>query len=164
MALGAFGSLSKIWKSKSISRKTKARLYMAIVISLMLYNAEVWTPKKQDIKALEAAHFRMLRSMMNVRKEERVKMKEMLQTFELPTIEHYITQKRMRWVGHALRRDDSDRSKKAVIETLKIEASPWTKLVKKDCKKLKIRWKRLIPLAQNRSSFSKVTHWRIFGS
>ena len=47
MALGAFGSLSKIWKSKSISRKTKARLYMAIVISLMLYNAEVWTPKKQ---------------------------------------------------------------------------------------------------------------------
>ena len=123
MALGAFGSLSKIWKSKSISRKTKARLYMAIVISLMLYNAEVWTPKKQDIKALEAAHFRMLRSMMNVRKEERVKMKEMLQTFELPTIEHYITQKRMRWVGHGLRRDDSDRSKKAVIETLKIEAS-----------------------------------------
>ena len=164
MALGAFGSLSKIWKSKSISRKTKARLYMAIVISLMLYNAEVWTPKKQDIKALEAAHFRMLRSMMNVRKEEKVRMKEMLQTFELPTIEHYITQKRMRWVGHALRRDDSDRSKKAVIETLQIEASPWTKLVKKDCKKLKIRWKRLIPLAQNRSSFSKVTHWRIFGS
>ena len=53
---------------------------------------------------------------------------------------------------------------KAVIETLKIEDSPWTKLVKKDCKKLKIRWKRLIPLAQNRFSFSKVTHWRIFGS
>ena len=79
-------------------------------------------------------------------------------------MENYINQKRMRWVGHALRRDDSDRSKKAVIKTLKIKESPWTALVKKDCKKLKIRWKRLIPLATNRSKFSNVTHWRTFST
>ena len=92
--------ISKQSLEKSINLKeNQSQTVHGIVISLMLYNAEVWTPKKQDIKALEAAHFRMLRSMMNVRKEERVKMKEMLQTFELPTIEHYITQKRMRWVG-----------------------------------------------------------------
>ena len=102
MALGAFGSLGKIWKSKSVTRKTKAPLYMTILLFLMLYNAEIWTPKKQDIKALEAAHFRMMRSMMNVKKENRVKTKELLDLFKLPTIANYLTQKRMRWVGHAL--------------------------------------------------------------
>ena len=40
MALGAFGSLGKIWKSKAISRKTKSRLYTAIILSLM-YNVEI---------------------------------------------------------------------------------------------------------------------------
>ena len=166
MALGAFGSLDKIWKSKSVTRKTKARLYMAIILSLMLYNAEIWTPKKQDIKALEAAHFRMMRSMMNVKKENLVKTKELLDLFKLPTIANYLTQKRMRWVGHALRRHNSDRSKKAVMETLGIQESPWTALVKKDCKKLKIPWggRRIQKLALNRSAFSKVTHWRTFSS
>ena len=112
---------------------------MAIILSLMLYNAEIWTPKKQDIKALEAAHFRMMQSMMNVKKENRVKTKELLDLFKLPTIANYLTQKRMRWVGHALRRHNLDRSKTAVMETLGIQESPWTALVKKDCKKLKIR-------------------------
>ena len=55
MALGAFGSLGKIWKSKAISRKTKSRLYTAIILSLMLYNAEIWNIKKQDLAALEGA-------------------------------------------------------------------------------------------------------------
>ena len=128
----------------------------------MLYNAEVWTTKKQDITALEGAHFRMLRSMMNVSEEKHIAKVKLLKTFELPTISQLITQKRMRWVGHALRRNDSDRSKRAVIETLNIKESPWTKLVKKDCKELKILWKKIRELALNRSDFRHVTHWRTF--
>ena len=108
----------------------------------------------------------MMRSMMNVKKENHVKTKELLDLFKLPTIANYLTQKRMRWVGHALRRHNSDRSKTAVMETLGIQESPWTALVKKDCKKLKIPWggRRIQKLALNRSAFSKVTHWRTFSS
>ena len=116
MALGAFGSLGKTWKSKAISRKTKSRLYTAIILSLMLYNAEIWNIKKQDLAALEGAHFRMIRSMMNVGDELHFTKQELLQKFDLPRLVDYITQKRMRWVGHALRRDDRDRSKIAVIK------------------------------------------------
>ena len=57
-----------------------------------------------------------------------------------------------------------DRSKLAVMETLKIKESPWTALVEMDCKKLKIRGTKLQNLALNRSNFSKVTHWRTFSS
>ena len=164
MALGAFGSLGQIWKSKAISKKTKSRLYLAIILSLMLYNAEIWTIKKQDMKALEGAHFRMIRSMMTISDEVHFTKTDLLNQFNLPTIAGYITQKRMRWVGHALRRNDRDRSKKAVLNTLRGNESPWTKLVKEDCKKLNIPWKKLKILALNRSNFKTVTHWRTFKS
>ena len=97
-----------------------------------------------------------------VSEEKHIAKVKLLKTFELPTISQLITQKRMRWVGHALRRNNSDRSKRAVIETLNIKESPWTKLVKKDCKQLKIPWKKIRELALNRSDFRHVTHWRTF--
>ena len=129
--------MGKIWKSKAISRKTKSRLYTAIILSLMLYNAEIWNIKKQDLAALEGAHFRMIRSMMNVGNELHFTKQELLQKFDLPRLADYITQKRMKWVRHALRRGDIDRSNIAVIKTLKDEQSFWTKLMKEDCKNLR---------------------------
>ena len=33
MGLGSFGNLTKLWKSQSVSAKTKARLYKALVLS-----------------------------------------------------------------------------------------------------------------------------------
>ena len=138
MALGTFGNLGKIWKSKGITRRTKARLYAAIILSILLYNAEVWTVKQQDILALEGAHFRMLRCMMNLKEDDcHLTKRGLLEAFELPSISDYISQKRMRWVGHALRLRDTDRSKKAVLDTLAIADSPWTKL-EEDCKKMRI--------------------------
>ena len=92
-----------------MSRKTKSRLYAAIILSLMLYNAEIWTVKKQDLDALEGAHFRMLRSMMNLADDDTHLSKiQVLKAFDPPALTDYITQKRMHWVVHALRRNDND--------------------------------------------------------
>ena len=163
MALGAFGSLNKIWKSKSISRKTKSRLYAAIILSLMLYNAEIWTVKQQDLDALEGAHFRMLRSMVNLADDDTHLSKlQVLKAFDLPALTDYITQKRMRWVGHALRRNDKDRSKQAVLATLGIASSPWTTLVQSDCSKLNIPFNKLLDLVMNRPLFRRRTHCAYF--
>lgn len=163
MALGTFGSMGKIWKSKNISRKTKSRLYAAIILSIMLYNAEVWIVKQQDLKALEGAHFRMLRCMMNLADDDsRLSKQAVLEAFKLPLIAAYITQKRIRWVGHALRRNDDDRSKISVLETLGISTSPWTKLVRDDCLKLKISFESLHKLAMDRNKFRRISHWRTF--
>ena len=126
--LGVFGSLSKVWKSKKISKKTKARLYSAIILSLMLYNAEVWTIKQQDIKALEGAHFRMLRSMMSLEDHSHISKKALLKHFDIPLIEDLVSQKRIRWVGHALRRHEKDRSRIAVTNCLDDASSSWTDL------------------------------------
>ena len=41
-ATAVFGKMRKIWKNKCISLKVKMRLYEAIVLSTLLYSAEVW--------------------------------------------------------------------------------------------------------------------------
>ena len=51
--------------------------------------------QKQDLAALEGAHFIMIRSMMNVGDELHGTKQELLQKFDLPRLADYITQERM---------------------------------------------------------------------
>ena len=63
----------------------------------MLYNAEVWPIRQQDMKALEGAHFRMMRRMMiDKNYDEHISREELLSTFKLPTMSKLITRKRLR--------------------------------------------------------------------
>ena len=166
-ALVTFGSMYRIWKSNSLTHKTKAALYKALILSIMLYNAEVWPIQQKDMKSLEGAHFRMMRKMLALDDEKvhRVSQKTLFKTFGLSAIANYITEKRMRWIGHALRRDEKDASKQAMKQALEDEESPWTKLVQEDLKKMK--WKKrsrsktwleeLEELAAARPKFRKMT-------
>ena len=85
---------------------------------------------------------------------------QVLKSFDLPAMTDYITQKRMRWVGHALTRNDNDKSKKVVLTTLGIDSSPWTKLVQGDCSKLNISMNKLLESAMDRPLFRRITWWR----
>ena len=64
MAMVSFGKLNRIWRVQSVSRRTKVALYLAITLSGILCNAEVWHIRQQDMNDSEGAHFRMMRRMM----------------------------------------------------------------------------------------------------
>jgi hypothetical protein len=156
MALTTFGTLNRVWRAKSMSRKTKASLYRSIVLSVMLYNAEVWPIKVQDIKALEGAHCRMMKKMMaSSNKDEHFTNERLYAEFAMPTIADIITHKRLSWVGHALRRPDNDRSRQAVKAALSNKSSTWTKLVIRDCEQNEIDFGNLQRTAMNREDFRK---------
>ena len=137
--------------------KTKAALFRALIWSIMLYNAEVWPVKQQDLKAIRGANNRMIRSMAGLEYDQHACEKQLQKRFGLPDIADFITQKRLRWVGHALRRKESDSSFTAVAKTLKNMDSPWTKLIISDCEKKGIDFGNLYTLASNRAEFSKIT-------
>jgi hypothetical protein len=159
IALGNFGALHKVWKDKAISRITKSRLYKALILTVMLYNAEIWRLVEHDIQALEGAHFRMMRSMRTVSgSKDNYSREQLSEDFHLHDIFDYIRQKRLRWIGHALRRRDNDRSKIAVLEALKDKTSPWTKLVHQDCCALGTTLNVLPKLVQNRAKFRNASH------
>ena len=127
IALSTFGSMNRIWKAKTLSRKVKAALYQAIIMSIMLYNAEVWPIKTADLKKLESSHFRMMRSMLTVEIDEHIGRDEAIKKSGLYLISDYISEKRMRWIGHAVRRRQDDRSKIAVMKALR--EKKWTKVI-----------------------------------
>ena len=157
MALTSFGSLNRIWKSNSLSRKTKAALYVAIILSIMLYNAEVWPIKIQDIKALEGAHVRMMRRMMASRvRNAHISNEELLRAFKLPKIGELVSYKRLSWVGHAVRRGANDRSRVAVLKALKNTNSKWTKLVKEDFDSRRMEIKNVVNLAGDRPAWKRM--------
>ena len=158
-ALTTFGSLNRVWKTKTLLRRTKARLYKALILSIMLYNSEVWPLKKQDTKALEGAHFRMVRRMIPSEKQDEHFTEEgIFNMFKMPNITDMITTRRLRWIGHALRRSDQDTSKIAVRETLQKANSIWTKNVINDCDKLGMVFGKLETDAKDRLLFRKMTY------
>ena len=50
LACGVMQNLNAIWKAKDITRKTKVKVYESLVCSVLLYNSETWTLKKQRRK------------------------------------------------------------------------------------------------------------------
>ena len=53
MAWTVFGDLDRIWNNRSICWKLKGKLFSALVLSIMSYNAEVCPPQKDDTTHLE---------------------------------------------------------------------------------------------------------------
>ena len=159
MAMTSFGSINHIWKAKSASRKTKAALYKSLILTIMLYNAEVWPVAAQDITKLEGAHYRMMRRRMACDSEdEHVSKETLLAAFNQPTIEELIARKRLSWIAHALRRKPGDRAREAVLSALRNTKSKWTRLLMEDCRRRKIRFNQLEELAQRRRNIKNVLH------
>ena len=66
-ARGAFIRLKKIWKSTSISRKTKImRLNNSCVLPVLLYGAECWRMTEKDINKLFSFHNGCLRRTLKI--------------------------------------------------------------------------------------------------
>jgi hypothetical protein len=145
-----FGNLDCIWKSHTIIWKLKGRLFSALVLSIMLYNTEVWPLTKDDTTLFEGIHTRMIKSLCTPRatrlktdsKQTKMlltKKTDLLKLLHLPTMHGLLRQKRMRWVGHALRRADSDLSKVEVKKEWALSSKPWTKCLLGDMKELNIK-------------------------
>jgi len=63
-----FGRLKSIWKNRHITIRTtlKVRLYESLVMSTVLYGAELWPLRVAQKKKLEAAHHKFQRRMMGI--------------------------------------------------------------------------------------------------
>ena len=72
---------------------TKVRVYVAVVISTLLYAADTWLKfYRKHLQLLECFHQRCPRSIMGIRKEEYLTHVEVLERVELPSIEAMLLQ------------------------------------------------------------------------
>jgi hypothetical protein len=95
-----------------------------------------------------------------------MKLTDALAAIGLPELEPLLTQKRLRWVGHALRREEGDASREAVLHELQADnVGTWAQLVW--CNMNAIGWQNVEALqveVTNRVRFKATTDARSRGA
>ena len=62
-----------VWKWKELSRRTKVRVYNAILVPTLMYGSEMWVLNKQQESAIQATEMRVLRRTAEKRMVGRVR-------------------------------------------------------------------------------------------
>ena len=100
----AFSQLKNIWKSSIITRKTKMRLFNAIVMSVLLYGCQTWKTTNGIIKKVQTFVNRCLRIILNIRWYDRVTNEELWERAAQMPIKQQLAKRKWRWIGHTLRK------------------------------------------------------------
>ena len=93
----------KVFRSRNLSRRTKMRVFRSMVMSVLLYGAETWSPTQHDIRRLKTFQMRCLRDIVGVTLWDMRRNGDILEeTGELP-IGEQLRLKRLQWFGHLQR-------------------------------------------------------------
>ena len=114
-ASASFGRLrQRLWNNHHVSMGVKGKIYRAIVLSTLLYGAEVWTVYIRQVKKLHAFMMRHLRSIMRITWMDRVTNNEILERTGRPYMGYLLIRKNLRRTGHLIRMSP-DRLQKQII-------------------------------------------------
>jgi hypothetical protein len=58
--------LTKLWKNKAISPKTKVQLMRALVWPVATYGCEAWTLKKEEERLIQAFENKCMRKLLRI--------------------------------------------------------------------------------------------------
>ena len=98
--------MRKIWKSNRISLKVKMRLYESVILSNLLYSAELWPLTATLSKRLDAAHHRWL-SILGVSWKDKVTNEEVRARTGQQSILNTLSGRRLRCMARSYDTDGS---------------------------------------------------------
>ena len=101
--LGSSAESRCFWKS-DMSRKIKTKIFRTAVEPVLLYDAETWTLKKADTRALDGVYTRMLRRVFIISWKSRTPNSVLYAN--IPPVIYTITTQRLRFAGHVYRLKD----------------------------------------------------------
>ena len=97
---------TRVWKNRKLTIKKKMAVYMACVVSTLLYGSESWTTYARQERRLHVFHMRNLRRILGISWQDRVTNNEVLDRASVPSMYTLLRQRRLRWLGHVRRIDD----------------------------------------------------------
>ena len=108
----AFGALrDMIFSSTMVSMKVKKFVYVALILSILLYVSECWTLTEKLYDRLRYFHHRCLRNMCRVTRlhtrKHSISNADLMERTGLSSIDSYISLRQLRWAGHVARMDFS---------------------------------------------------------
>ena len=111
-ASSVFGSLRRVFLDEHLPLSTKRHLYMACVLTVLLYGAECWTPLKKDSTSFDRFHHRCIRTVLGVTRQRQwddhltnCEIRHRWGDVVLPS--QKVARRRLDWLGHIARKNDS---------------------------------------------------------
>ena len=95
--------------------KIKGKVYRTVVRPALMYGAETWALKKAQEKKLEVAEMRMLRWMCGVTKLDKIRNERIRGTTKVGEITKIVQERRFKWYGHVLRREEHYVGRRAMV-------------------------------------------------
>ena len=105
-ARGLFVRLKKIWNAKSISTRTKLRLYKTLVVPVLLYGCETWSMNKGDDKRIDVFYNTYLRRILRIDWKDHVTTQELLEKAGMKPLSKEVKRRRLKMMCHILRKGD----------------------------------------------------------
>ena len=97
----------RVWNNKKLTERTKTLVYKACVLSTLLYGSEAWTLMAHQENRLHVFHMRCLRRILGLTWEDEVTKEEVLTRAGITSMATIVKQKRLRWLGHIHRMEDT---------------------------------------------------------
>ena len=114
-ASATMARLSKrVWQNHHLTTATKMKVYNACVLSALLYGSESWPIYASQQERMNAFHMRCLRRLLNITWKDRVPNSEVLGKTSSSSLFSIMGKRRLRWLGHVHRMEDS-RIPKAIL-------------------------------------------------
>ena len=109
----AFHKLSRVWRSRILSMKTKLRIFNTSVKSVLLYGSETWLVSDRINQRLQTFVNKCLRIVCRIFWPRTISNADLLSLTNNPPINIEIKKRKWGWIGHTLRREDDNVAKMA---------------------------------------------------
>jgi len=155
-ATTAFKLLAPVWRSRTISIKTKLKLFNSNVKSVLLYACETWRTTKAGIHRLQTFVNRCLRSILHIRWEDKISNTVLWNRTSQERIEIQVLRRKWNWIGHTLRKPSSNITRHALRWSPPGKRRPgrpritWRRSTESESKEAKMTWSQIEQTAQDR--------------
>ena len=154
----AFHKLQTFWKDSNVKEALKLRVYQTIIQATLLYACETWAISLDMVSALEVFQMQCLRKIFRISKREHVPNVQILARADLNTVHDMVRFRRLRWLGHVARLENTRMPKRLMHSRIPSRAGKgrpqkcWTDYVREDLDVLRLlhNWSRA---AQDRDSW-----------
>ena len=149
--------LSGVICDKKVPVKLKNKLYNTVIRPTLIYGSECWALHRAEQQRMHTTDMKMLRWIQGKTRKDRIRNEKFRSDAMVKPNTTYVTQKRLSWYGHVMRREDTNVAKQ--VTTMKVggeETSRKPKLRWMDRVQIDLKQHKLDPdLAHNREAWKK---------
>ena len=163
LANAAYQKLSTVFNSRLVSQQVKIRLFQAYIVSIFLYNSEIWTLTARLEHQIDTFQRTLLRRITKTSWPKKISNNKLYNITNLKPWSEEIKYRRLKWLGHVSRLPEHAPVKKALREAQRPVKRPpgapkttWISSVNKQLRALNIDIHTALNIAQDRDSWARL--------